>query len=89
MRIFNLTDVSTKVLTQYGIATSSIAVGRHLVDPGEMVDVPEDPLTLMHLEHFIKIGALAVDSIPPAYILAKDRMPKEPGPGLVRTKPKE
>jgi len=82
IRIFNLTDVETSTLKQYGLVNVTIAVGRALVGPGETVETGGDDLTLGHLHHFITKGALAVGTLPPEYNLAKSKMPK-PAPAVV------
>lgn len=75
-KVFNLTDVPTAQLKQYKLIDMTIAVGRHLIQPGEGTDVADDDMTRGHLEHFIKVGALAMNSLPPLYVLEKERMPK-------------
>lgn len=82
INIFNLTDVETPVLKQFGLVGATIAVGRALVAPGSMVTTGADDLTLGHLRHFIEKGALAVGTVPPSYTIAKERLApkKEPEP---------
>ncbi len=73
IKVFNLTDVPTPLLEQHKAANVSIAVGRALVGPGEMCETADDPMTRAHLSHFVAIGALAVDSLPARYALAKEK----------------
>lgn len=85
LRIFNLTDVETPVLKQFGLTQTTIAVGRILIPPGGAVATEADALTLEHLHHFIEKGALAVDVLPPPYIMAKERRELVPAPVKVET----
>jgi len=81
IRIFNLTDVTTEKLEQHKLVNQTIVVGRVLVPPGGMAEAENDGMLQYQLRHFISVGALAVGTLPPAYVLAKERAPKS---GLVR-----
>lgn len=72
MRVFNLTDVPTKVLEQQRLVGQHIAVGRRMSVPGEYVDV-EDPSGILQskLTHLLTVGAVSIDRVPPAYAKAK------------------
>lgn len=72
MRIFNLTDVSTRVLEQQKLLNQHFAVGGHMVVPGEYVDVEDVNGTLRgNLVHLLTVGAVSIDNVPPAYAAAK------------------
>lgn len=72
MRVFNLTDIPTKVLEQQRLVEQHIAIGRRMSIPGEYVDV-EDPAGILRakLTHLLTVGAVSIDQVPPAYAKAK------------------
>ncbi len=76
MKVFNITDVETDTLKQHMASNSHIAVGRSMIAPGESTEVADDPTTRAHLEHYIKIGAVAVGKPPSEYMVAKDEQKK-------------
>lgn len=71
MKVFNLTDVPTKVLEQHGLVSKHIAVGTRMADPGEYVEVEDTPTRRADLAHLVTVGALSIDSVPPAYTKAR------------------
>ena len=71
MRIYNLTDVETPTLRQYGFVDQRFVVARALIAPGESAEVPDEPIARMALEHLVAVGAAAIDELPPAYVVAK------------------
>jgi len=72
VRVFNLTDVSTKVLEQQGLLNQHFAVGGRMVVPGEYIDVEDaNGVIRGHLVHLLTVGAVSVDCVPPAYAKAK------------------
>ena len=80
MVIHNLTDVETPQLKQRGLVNAHIAVGIVMTEPGKSVEAGRDEMILSHLQHFIQIGALAVDDLPASYKVAKERMAPAPLP---------
>ena len=70
-KVFNLTDVSTPTLVQYGLVGQTIVVGNRTCAPGQFVDVPKTPDLLVVLEHLLRVGAVAVDQLPPPYQRAR------------------
>jgi hypothetical protein len=73
MRVFNLTDVPTEQLTQLGLVRQPLGVGRFLVPPGGHEDIPDDPIHTGAAQYFQSVGAVAVGSLPPTYVLAKGK----------------
>jgi hypothetical protein len=73
MKVFNLTDVETPKLRQFHLVAHTIAVGRALIAPGESADVSMDEFKWVRTEvqRLVTLGALAIDSLPAAYTLAK------------------
>lgn len=80
MKVFNLTDVSTDVLEQYQMLNHTIEVGGQSVGPGASIEVDEPEAQLRsRLEHFLAIGAVALDS-PPEKYLGKAPLAAAPAP---------
>lgn len=81
MKVFNLTDMPTATLEQYGMSNHTIVVGQQSVAPGASVEVAatDEAATRAHLEHFIAIGALAIDT-PPTTYHAGGKKPSEAPP---------
>jgi len=91
--VYNLTDVETPTLKQYGLVGATIAVssGKQTVavTPGNSVETADVLLVRHHLEHLHSIGAVAFDELPEAYKKAKGSHghaiplppPGEPFPG--------
>ena len=73
MKLFNITDVSTPQLEQRGLVNMTLALRGALVAPGEMVEVPGDELTVRDAQSYVSIGAMAINDLPPGYILAKEK----------------
>lgn len=73
LKVFNLTDVETPQLKQYGLVNQHIVVERALVAPGEYTQVADSPVARAHLRHYVSVGAVAVDVVPPSYVLLKER----------------
>ena len=73
MRCFNLTDIETPELKSRGLVNMTLAVRMHLIEPGSSVEVSDDELSRRDAQHYVAVGALAVDSPPPSYILARER----------------
>lgn len=71
MRVFNLTDISTKVLEQRKLIDQGIAVAKRLVRPGEFVEVEDTAHTRACLQDLLRVGAVAIDIPPPAYVKAR------------------
>lgn len=74
-KIYNLTDVSTPTLVQYGLVAQHIAVGSRMIAPGEYAECDNTNGQLMPiLEHLITVGAVSVDIVPPPYIRARQQL---------------
>ena len=81
MKVFNLTDISTATLEQYQMLKHTIGVGRYTIEPGASVDIEakDEAFARSHLEHFVKIGAVALNEPPATYAKGKsDVAPKAP-----------
>ena len=70
-KIYNLTDVSTPTLVQYGLVSQHIVIGDRVVAPGEFVEQPYSASLMVTLEHLLTVGAVSVDSLPPPYHRAR------------------
>ena len=73
MRLFNLTDVETPQLKELGLSNTALLVGRHIVPPGEVVELPGASFTMESCRHFVGVGAMSLDVLPPAYVVAKEQ----------------
>jgi hypothetical protein len=71
IEVFNLTDVPTESLKAYGLLSQQIVVGEDLVGPGASVKVPDEASTRAKLQHLLSVGAVALDKLPPEYVVAK------------------
>lgn len=71
MRIFNLTDVETPTLLELGLVNQVLVAGRAVVGPGSSVELGDDPLTRAHLLQYTQVGAMALDDLPPNYVVNK------------------
>jgi hypothetical protein len=71
MRVFNLTDVSTKQLVQHRLVNQTFELAGKLVAPGEAVEVEGGVVSHPNLRHLLQVGAAATDDLPKAYIKAK------------------
>lgn len=97
MKVFNLTDVETPKLRQHGMLNQTFAVGEKMLSPGQGEDVSEETLTRVRheLQDLVMMGACAVDTMPPEYIVAreqavkakasKDKPAEEPAPTAEET----
>jgi hypothetical protein len=74
VKVYNLTDVETPTLKQYGLVRATVVVGAQSVAPGASVVVePKHELAARHhLEHLLSVGAVAIDEVPEKYVSAKD-----------------
>lgn len=72
MIVFNLTDVESDQLKNKSLRDTALAVRHVLVAPGESAEVPDDELTRRAAQSFVQLGAMAVDTLPPWYILTKE-----------------
>lgn len=70
MKVFNLTDIPTKVLEQRGLVKKTIVVGRELVNPGESTEIEDTPRNRGRLQDLLRFGAVAIDKLPPTYAQA-------------------
>lgn len=70
-RVFNLTDVKTPTLEQYGLVSQHIAVGNRMCEPGQFVELEDTGEMRAHLAHLVKVGALSVNEVPPKYAVAR------------------
>lgn len=73
MKVYNLTDVSTPVLEQRGLMNQHIAVAGRMAAPGEYVEVEDTPHARANVELLLQLGAVALDKLPPPYVLARQQ----------------
>jgi len=73
MKVYNLTDVPTKVLEAQHLVNQHIVVGKELVSPGGSAEVEDTPHQRGSLDHLVAVGALSIDKLPPPYALAKSK----------------
>ena len=73
VRLFNLTDVSTPSLEKKGWVNIVVGGQGFSVQPGESVEVLMRPELRQTIQGYVAAGLLAVDSLPPAYRVQKDR----------------
>ncbi len=73
MRVFNLTDLPTETLTNRGLLLQHIAVAGRMVAPGEYVDVESSAKVTSDLEFLVTVGAVAIDTLPPPYVMARQQ----------------
>lgn len=76
MKVFNLTDVPTKVLEQRGLVNRTIVVGKLVLVPGAHGDSEDTPHIKRKMDFMLKVGALATGTLPPPYALAKAQLQK-------------
>jgi hypothetical protein len=69
MRIFNLTDVSTKTLKNHGLVNQTFSIGGQDVAPGSsvVVDSSNGPLVAKQIAHLLRFGAVSLDKAPANY----------------------
>lgn len=87
IEVFNLTDVATESLKAYGLLNQQIVVGEDLVAPGSSVKVPDEVHTRAKLQHLLSVGAVAIDKLPPAYVVAKASPQPARGPEALTDRP--
>jgi len=73
MKCFNITDAETPELRARKLVNTTLAVHSILIPPGESADVPDDEVSRQDAASYVLVGALAVDTLPPAYALHKER----------------
>jgi hypothetical protein len=71
VRVYNLTDVSTPTLEKHHLLKAHIAIGTRMCNPGEFVEQEDTPSLRSDINFLVSIGALAVDQLPPPYVLAR------------------
>src|SRR5665213_1778445 len=71
VKVYNLTDVSTKNLEQRKCVNQHIAIGNRMCEPGQFVEVTDSASLRADLKHLVAIGALAIDALPPPYRAAR------------------
>ena len=79
MKVYNLTDVSTPVLEQRGLVNQHVAVAGRMVSPGEYVEVEDTAHARANVLQLVQVGALAIDKLPPPYVLARQQMAASSG----------
>jgi len=73
VKVYNLTDIKTPVLEQRGLSDQGIAIAGRIVNPGEFVDVEDTPTSRGNLAYLLQVGAVAIDQLPPPYVLARQQ----------------
>lgn len=73
LTIYNLTDVETPQLKARGLVNQQLIIGRLNLAPGESGTTEDDPMTREHLAGFTRVGAAALNGLPPAYTLAREK----------------
>lgn len=90
MKVFNLTDVPTEKLQQFGLVNQSIALGEVLLHPGTSMEIPPDHVALQGgLQHFVDVGAVSLGEAPDSYRGGKEQGKTKPleVPPPAETKP--
>ena len=72
-QLFNLTDVATPSLEEKGRVNVVVGGPGFSVRPGESVEVLMRPELRQMIQGYVAEGVLSVDSLPPAYLVRKDR----------------
>lgn len=67
MKVFNITDASTTALETRGLANQAIKVGDTVIPKGGSATIRGTARERSELQVFIKVGAIAIDELPPAY----------------------
>lgn len=80
MKCFNLTDVETTELKKRGLLNCVLAVRAVLIKPGEWAEVPDDAISRRDAENYVKVGALAINTTPISYNVARTRSQSAPAP---------
>lgn len=79
MRVYNLTDVPTPALQQRNLVNRHLVVGNRMSNPGEYVDVEDTPSMRARLRSVVELGALALDTLPPRYVMQRQRASQAAG----------
>lgn len=74
MTVYNLTDVETPQLKKLGKVNSTFVVGRITLAPGQKSPTEDDPMTRQHVGPYVKDGMASINVLPPAYVVAKQKM---------------
>jgi hypothetical protein len=67
VKVFNITDAATSALTAQGLANQAIKVGETVIPKGGSADIRGTARERAELQVFLKVGAVALDELPPAY----------------------
>lgn len=67
MKVFNITDASTSALESQGLANQAIKVGDTVIPKGGSATLRGTAKERAELQVFIKVGAVTIDELPPAY----------------------
>lgn len=67
MKVFNITDASTAALRNQGLENQHIRVGETVIPPGGSADIRGTARERSELSALLKVGALALDELPPHY----------------------
>lgn len=98
MKIFNISDVETKLLKQRKLVNHTVVVGKQLLSPGASVEVPDDVVQakLECIDELITVGVLAKGAPPKGYVPApkpasaadvvESKTPAEPTPAPTPSK---
>lgn len=78
MKCFNLTDVETPDLLARGLVNVVLVVRTTAIKPGESAEVAEDSTSRRDVANYVKVGALAVESLPITYVVQKNRLTRSP-----------
>lgn len=73
MTIYNITDVETPQLKAAGKVNTTFVVGRVTLAPGQKAPTDDDPMTRQHVGPYVKDGMAAINVLPPAYVVAKQK----------------
>jgi hypothetical protein len=86
MKVFNVTDASTAALRNQGLENQHIRVGETVIPPGGSATLRGTAKERSELQVYIKVGAVAIDELPPAYAAKRglnldgSEIPKPPPP---------
>ncbi len=82
MKVFNLTDVSTRQLRHQGLANCPIKVDGVIIQPGTHGEVRDTSATRKYLQqNFVNRDAVAMDKVPKGYTgTAADKVTPPPKP---------
>ncbi len=71
VKVFNLTDVETPTLVQFGLVSQHIVIGERMCEPGQYVEVVDSAHLRATVKHLVQVSALAIDRLPPPYVQAR------------------